>query len=161
MGQVLYTSELPLIELGFDTGLSAEQGHGCKILHDLFCHQSWNVLLAGTYVTIFLTIHDTHSHLWFILGLIGVLTPQWSSPSTCEARMIPRSWLFISIWDIVFDDKTTGGKKNATDPLPGCCSGFFFLVSILSNKVTYLAAFRKWHTGHLKQAHNTVSLMAS
>lgn len=55
-----------------------------------------------------------------------------------------------------FMGKQQEGKKAATEPPPDFCP-----VSILSNKIIYLAAFRKWYTGHLKYTHNIVSLSQS
>jgi len=49
MGQVLYTSDLPRIQMVFDISLSAGPQHGCKILHALFCHLPWKILPAETY----------------------------------------------------------------------------------------------------------------
>lgn len=91
----------------------------------------------------------------------SLLTPQWSSSPTCEARTTHSSWLsgrwvHLHLGDIIWWQNNRRWKNP-----PPALSPLLYLASIWSNNVIYLAAFRTWHAGHLKQAHSAVSLKAS
>lgn len=161
MGQVLHTNEWLLL---FDTGLSTGWGHCCKIPHLFLCHLSQKMPLAGTFDTIFLTTCDLFPPLsWFILSPIhgslwdSSLVKQFIHPWSRDTLLMAVRKVSSPAFKIYyFMGKQQEGKKAATEPPPDFCP-----VSILSNKIIYLVAFRKWYTGHLKYTYNVVSLSRS